>query len=220
MTSGCKAAIFDMDGTLLNSMRFWRLVGLEYLVAHDLPVPEWPASRLFGTSGRATVTHVLEENGVLYDDAALVDELERRMAKYYQGDVRPKPGVVELLEALRDRGIPCAVATATPKAIASAALDRHGLLKYFRFVTDGYELGTSKSDPEYFRAAAGRLDARPEECWMFEDALYAIRGAKAAGMRVCVIEDVTAWQREEIQSLADIYVSSFAELLPGLERLS
>ena len=82
MTSGCKAAIFDMDGTLLNSMRFWRLVGLEYLVAHDLPVPEWPASRLFGTSGRATVTHVLEENGVPYDDAALVDELERRMAAF------------------------------------------------------------------------------------------------------------------------------------------
>ena len=96
---------------------------------------------------------------------------------------------------------------------ARQALDRHGLLKYFRFVTDGYEVGLSKSDPRFFQAVSDRIGVKVEDTWVFEDALYAVRGAKEAGARVCAIEDFTAAAHEEIRSIADVYIRDYGELM-------
>ena len=209
------AAIFDMDGTLLDTMRYWRYTSLEYLLAHQLPVRPEDLARMEWTSSRALVKEIAEREGFdMGSWQTMVGELEEFMNRHYLHDAKRRENVPELLEKLRGMGKPMCVATGAPRQYARNGLSRLGILKYFEFVTDCYEFGMDKSQPEYFEEVARRLGTKPERCVVFEDALYAMKSAKAAGCRVVAIEDSTArLQRDEIRAIADRYILNYSELL-------
>ena len=209
------AAIFDMDGTLLDTMRYWRYTSLEYLLAHQLPVRPEDLTRMEWTSSRALVKEIAEREGFdIGSWQTMVGELEEFMNRHYLHDAKRRENVPELLEKLRGMGKPMGVATGSPRQYARNGLSRLGILKYFEFVTDCYEFGMDKSQPEYFEEVARRLGTKPERCAVFEDALYAMKSAKAAGCRVVAIEDSTArLQRDEIRAIADRYIQNYSELL-------
>ena len=209
------AAIFDMDGTLLDTMRYWRYTSLEYLLAHQLPVRPEDLARMEWTSSRALVKEIAErEDFDMGSWQTMVGELEEFMNRHYLHDAKRKENVPELLERLRGMGKPMCVATGAPRQYARNGLSRLGILKYFEFVTDCYEFGMDKSQPEYFEEVARRLGTKPERCAVFEDALYAMKSAKTAGCRVVAIEDSTArLQRDEIRAIADRYILNYSELL-------
>lgn len=212
MLSSCKYAIFDNDGTLMESMYYWRLGALEYIIAHRLPIPgEMTLEELFSRSSREFSEELSQYlPGITY--AEVVSEMEERMGRHYQYDVVEKPGIQEFLRNLKANGARLCVATAAPRALCQRALERMGIRDCFDFVTDSYEVGMSKEDPEYFRKVAARLGAPVEECWVFEDAVYAMRGAKAAGMRVCAIEEYTARRhREEVLAIADAFITDYRQ---------
>ncbi len=133
------------------------------------------------------------------------------MGRHYRYDVVEKPGVGEFLAALQADGRAPVRGHRRAAGAVSVALERLGLRPYFEFVTDSYEVGLRKSDPAYFPAVARRLGAaRRKTCWVFEDALHAMESAKAAGMRVCAIDDYTGEpQREAILSVADAFISDY-----------
>ena len=209
-----KAALFDMDGTLLCTMRYWRYTTLELLLAHDvLPTPE-ELGQMFSTSSRRLCMQILENRGMRMDEADMVREMEGYMHRHYLHDAHAKPRVGEYLAKLRDAGIPMCVATGSPRAFARDGLERLGLAQYFEFITDGYEFGMNKSDPAYFHLMARKLGVETGEMCVFEDALYSIRAAKEAGCPVMAIED--AAQRndwEEIRALSDHWFADYGELL-------
>ena len=209
------AAIFDMDGTLLDTMRYWRYTSLEYLLAHQLPVRPEDLTRMEWTSSRALVKEIAEREGFdIGSWQTMVGELEDFMNRHYLHDAKRRENVPELLAKLRGMGKPRGVATGSPRQYARNGLSRLGILKYFEFVTDCYEFGMDKSQPEYFEEVARRLGTKPERCAVFEDALYAMKSAKAAGCRVVAIEDSTArLQRDEIRAIADRYIQNYSELL-------
>lgn len=209
------AAIFDMDGTLLDTMRYWRYTSLEYLLAHQLPVRPEDLARMEWTSSRALVKEIAEREGFdMGSWQTMVGELEEFMNRHYLHDAKRRENVPELLERLRGMGKPMCVATGAPRQYARNGLSRLGILKYFEFVTDCYEFGMDKSQPEYFEEVARRLGTKPERCVVFEDALYAMKSAKTAGCRVVAIEDSTArLQRDEIRAIADRYILNYSELL-------
>ena len=209
------AAIFDMDGTLLDTMRYWRYTSLEYLLAHQLPVRPEDLARMEWTSSRALVKESAErEDFDMGSWQTMVGELEEFMNRHYLHDAKRRENVPELLEKLRGMGKPMCVATGAPRQYARNGLSRLGILKYFEFVTDCYEFGMDKSQPEYFEEVARRLGTKPERCVVFEDALYAMKSAKTAGCRVVAIEDSTArLQRDEIRAIADRYILNYSELL-------
>ena len=209
------AAIFDMDGTLLDTMRYWRYTSLEYLLAHQLPVRPEDLARMEWTSSRALVKEIAEREGFdMGSWQTMVGELEEFMNRHYLHDAKRRENVPELLERLRGMGKPMCVATGAPRQYARNGLSRLGILKYFEFVTDCYEFGMDKSQPEYFEEVARRLGTKSERCVVFEDALYAMKSAKAAGCRVVAIEDSTArLQRDEIRAIADRYIQNYSELL-------
>lgn len=209
------AAIFDMDGTLLDTMRYWRYTSLEYLLAHQLPVRPEDLARMEWTSSRALVKEIAEREGFdMGSWQTMVGELEEFMNRHYLHDAKRRENVPELLEKLRGMGKPMCVATGAPRQYARNGLSRLGILKYFEFVTDCYEFGMDKSQPEYFEEVARRLGTKPERCVVFEDALYAMKSAKTAGCRVVAVEDSTArLQRDEIRAIADRYILNYSELL-------
>lgn len=209
------AAIFDMDGTLLDTMRYWRYTSLEYLLAHQLPVRPEDLARMEWTSSRALVKEIAEREGFdMGSWQTMVGELEEFMNRHYLHDAKRRENVPELLEKLHGMGKPMCVATGAPRQYARNGLSRLGILKYFEFVTDCYEFGMDKSQPEYFEEVARRLGTKPEKCVVFEDALYAMKSAKTAGCRVVAIEDSTArLQRDEIRAIADRYILNYSELL-------
>ena len=209
------AAIFDMDGTLLDTMRYWRYTTLEFLLAHQMPVRQEDLLRMHDTSSRRLLKDIARrENLDIGTPDEVVQELEAFMNRHYLYDAKTKADVPALLEMLRERGIRMCVATGSPREYARNGLGRLEILDYFEFVTDHYEDHMSKEQPEYFYNVARRLGTTPERCVVFEDALYSMESAKKAGCKVVAIEDDTArLQREAIQKVADRYITSYAELL-------
>lgn len=209
------AAIFDMDGTLLDSMRYWRYTTLEYLLAHRLPVKPEDLLVMQDTSSRKLLFEIAARDGFeIGTRKEVVTELEGYMHRHYQHDVALKnDNVRELLRRLKDSGMKLCVATAAPREYACTAFRRLEILDFFEFVTDIYEFGMEKTRPEYFDIVAKRLGTTAEKCVVFEDALYAMKSAKGAGCAVVAIEDITARNdREEIIRTADVYVKDYSEL--------
>lgn len=213
-----EAAMFDMDGTLLCTMRYWRFTSLEFLLAHDIIPTQEQLGRMYTTSSRRLCAEILAEHGIEMTQREIVSELEGYMHRHYLSDARAKPNVGAYLQALNDRGIPLCVGTGSPRQFARDGLARLGLADKFAFITDCYEYGLTKQEPAYFELMAQKLGVAPAGMCVFEDALYSIRSARAAGCPVIAVLDGT--QRNdwpEIQALADHCIQDYAQLLGELD---
>jgi len=221
MASRFKGAIFDMDGTILDSMGCWRSLNTEFLKKRGLEVPEEIRGREMVTpSGTAAKLYVQKfDLGMTVDD--IIHEMEDDMSVLYQTVIEPKPGALKVLREMKAAGLKMCVATLTPQGVAEAALERHGALDLFEFVVCGGDMGIRKSKPEFFHSVAGRLNLDARECVVFEDAVYAMRGARAAGCAVVAVEEAASAPDEaEIREICDIYVDDYNLFtLEALERL-
>lgn len=207
------AVIFDMDGTILDSMSCWRRINADFLAEHGLEPPEEIRADLMSTSNRVAARLYAKKFDLGMTMEQIMAEYQRLMARYYQSEVKPKPHIIKYLDHLKGLGKRVCVGTASPLSLACPALARHGLLERFEFVQSAFDLGVPKEEPAYYLIAADRLGLPARRCAMFEDALYAMRGAKAAGMWVLGIEEPVQKPFEaEIIAACDVYVRDFAEL--------
>jgi HAD superfamily hydrolase (TIGR01509 family) len=221
VTSRFKGAIFDMDGTILDSMGSWRSLNVKFLNKRGLEVPEEIRGQELITHSSAAARLYLEKFNLGMTLQDIIQEFEDEMGPLYAGVIQPKPGVAECLRALREAGLKLSVATVTPKEVAEGALKQHGLLDLFEFVVCPTAMGLNKSNPEFFRTVADRMNLAAQDCAVFEDAIYAMRGAKAAGCAVVAVEDASAApDLKEIHEICDVYVRDYNLFtLEALDRL-
>lgn len=208
-----EGAIFDMDGTLLDSMHFWNEVGTDYLKEQGITPPVGLFERLKCMSLRQAAEYFRSEFGVRESAEEVMCKMNRIVEKRYFEESSAKPYVEEYLEQLQKQGVRMCVATATDAYLAEAALYRTGLNRFFSFVITCGQVGRGKDDPLIFEEALCRLGTRKRKTVVFEDSLFAIRTAKRAGFSVIALyDDASRWDKIKIQRIADAYYESFAPL--------
>lgn len=208
-----EGAIFDLDGTLMDSMFIWDTIGEDYLRSRGVTPRENLRETFKSMSLLQAARYYRREYGLEESEIEIMAGVNAQIAHYYEGVVRAKPGAAELLRALSRRGARLCVATATDRPLVEAALARNGLSGYFERVFTCTEVGAGKDRPDIYHLARECLGTKPEATYVFEDALYALRTAKAAGYPVVGVYDASeAAHQAEIQALSDVYVRSLAEM--------
>ena len=176
-----RGAIFDLDGVLLDSMGIWKDLGARYLRSLHIQPEPGLNEILFAMSMEQGAAYLKEHYPLPQSEAEIGEGIARMLEDYYFYEVPAKPGAAALLNFLAERGIPMAAATSSPRTHVTRALERLGLLPYLQAVFTTGEVGVSKHEPAIYHRAAERLGTAPEETLVFEDSLYALKTARAAG---------------------------------------
>lgn len=216
-----RGVIFDVDGVLLNSMPVWENLGEIYLERLGIEAEKGLGETLFAMSLEEGADYLIENYGLKQTPGEIIAGLNREVQDFYGRKVPLKEGVRGYLQEFRDRKIPMAIATSGDRANAETALKRLKVLSYFRAVFTCSEIGSSKSHPDIYYAAALQLDTDPSDTWVFEDALHAIRTAKKAGFRTAGVYDrASGRDLAQIRDTADIYLPEFKDFDSFWKRAS
>ena len=205
-----KGAIFDMDGTLIDSMGYWKSAAGDYIKTLGKE-PDADLGDRFLTLGLANIYPQMKE------DYGLTQSIEEVSAGIYAimeknyGNVDIKPYVKDMLEAFKNKGVKMCIASATNSDLASRVLTRLGIRDYFSAVLCCKDVGRGKRYPDVYNYALNYLGTSKEETPVFEDAVYAVRTLRANGFVSVGIEDpnCVGEEREEVKAKATYYIDSY-----------
>ncbi|MCM1568248.1 MAG: HAD family phosphatase [Roseburia sp.] len=207
MLVGKEAVIFDLDGSLVDSMWLWKQIDIDYLGRFGIPLPEGLQSCIEGMSFHETAVYFKEHFGIPDSLEKMKEDWNRMAWDKYTREVPLKPGVKEFLKDCRKRHIQLGIATSNSRELVENIVDVHGLHDYFSCIMTSCDVGKGKPAPDIYLAVARQLGVPPEKCLVFEDIIPGILAGKNAGMTVCAVEDVySADSREEKKRLADYYI--------------
>lgn len=215
-----RGAIFDVDGTLLDSMFIWDTIGETYLRSIGYQPKENLNETFKNMSLHQAARYYQTEYGVTRSIDEIMDGVNAMLERYYRFEVPLKPGVAELLERLRQSGVKLCIATATDRHLVEAALDRCGVLSCFGEIFTCNEVGHGKDEPDIFEEALRFLGTRREETLVFDDALYAVRTAKEAGFPVAAVYDSHERSQAEVRARSDLYLEDLTQLVELQKFLS
>ena len=208
-----RAHIFDLDGTLLDSMDVWDSINTTFFNKRGIEMPADYPSAVLRMSLFESAEYTIKRFALPDGAAVLMREWNDMAAYAYRHSVAMKPYAKEYLYLLRERGVKLGVATSLPAGLYASALDAHGIRGLFCVISDADAAGHGKSRPDIFVLAADKLGVKPGECVVYEDILAAVVSAKQIGMTVIGVYDKTSeadW--EQIKKTADHTVRDFKDL--------
>ena len=214
MLASMKGAIFDLDGTLLDSMGVWRQIDIVFLGKIGFRVPDDYLKAITAKNFSDAAAYTIARFELPETEEAVVDEWFSMAIDAYANDVKLKPYVREYIEKLKQRGIKIAAATSSDRRLFEPCLRRHGIYEFFDAFVVTTEVRRAKGFPDVYQKAAERLKLTESDCIVYEDILKGIEGAKMGGFYTVGVEDIhSCYEKEEIRRLSDRYIVSFQELL-------
>ena len=207
------AALFDMDGTIIDSRWMWRSIDIEYLGRFGIPFPEDLQASISGMSFSETAVY-FKERFSLGDSLDKIKSDWNEMAFYkYTHEVPLKEGVSDFLRDLRSKNIACAIATSNSRELVDAVVGALGVKDDFGAIVTACEAGRGKPAPDIYLLAADMLGADPKECIVFEDIANGLYAGKAAGMRTCAVwDEFSEKDWEDIKEIADISIRDYTQI--------
>lgn len=217
MFTNIKGAIFDLDGTLIDSMNVWTQIDIEYLkeIGQDKNVDFIELKKdINHLSYRATAEYFKKR----FNIPATIDDICARWHDMafdsYKNKVKLREGAKEFLEGLHASGVKIGLATSNSLELAKVSLETHGINHLFENITITSEVSRGKDFPDVYLLSAERLNVKPEDCMVFEDILTAVEAAKKGNFKVTAIYDESSKHHtEKIKDKSDLYINSYNELL-------
>lgn len=209
-----RGAIFDLDGVLLDSMPVWNDLGGQYLRVRGITPEPGLNDILFAMSMEQGAAYLKEHYSLAQSENEILRGIGEMLEHFYFNEVPLKNGARELVCFLKERNIPLAAATSSPRTHVTRALERNGLLDCFQILLTTGELGESKHCPLIYLQAAQALGSVPEETLVFEDSLYALQTAAQAGFYTVGVRDENGEQDQTgLKAAASIYLNTLENFM-------
>lgn len=209
-------AVFDLDGTLLDSMYVWEELPSRYIKSVGKIPEEGLAAKVMTFTVDKTAEYFISTYNLDKTVKEIVQGINDMVFHFYSDEVQLKPGVKSFLEELNSRGIKMCIATATDTASVKAALNRLGIFSFFKGIVSTCDCVQGKEESsEVYDKSVLLLDGTKESTVIFEDAIHAVRTAKKAGYKICGIYDKAESHKDEMQTLCDWYVQEWSQLSQG-----
>lgn len=205
-----KYAIFDLDGTLLDSSDVWTKVDEEFLKKRNIPMTEEYAIEIKKHNFESGAVYTVERYNLEEDPKDIVNEWYGMAIKAYREDIMLKPGAFDLLKKMKDLNIKLAVATSSDEVLYKDCLIRNGIYDFFDVFVQTKEVNRGKEFPDVYLEAARRIGAEVKDCLVFEDLYVAINAAKSAGFKTIGVFDKSNLDDiDAIKEASDYYIEQY-----------
>lgn len=209
-----KAAIFDLDGTLVDSMWVWKQIDIDYLSKKGHSVPKNLNDEITHLSFSQTAEYFKNKFSLEDSIEEIMNDWNTMAYNYYTNDIKLKPGALQYLLKLKELGIKIGLATSNSMHLLTTTLKSNNAFELFDAITVTDEVEKSKSNPDIYLLAAKKLGVNPSECMVFEDIIAAVYGAKLAGMKVTGVYDKhSEHQIDILKKECDNYIYNYEYLI-------
>ena len=214
MLNGIEAIIFDIDGTLMDSMHVWTDIDDIFLEKYGLEEPDGFHEGMEGKSYSETAQYFLDLFPTLPHTREDLEQEWHEMAyEFYAKKLTLKPGAYEFIKEMHEKGIKLGIATSNSRDLAEAGLVNNGVYKYMDSFWTACEAKAGKPNPAVYLCVAKDLGVEPSKCLVFEDVPMGILAGKNAGMKVCAVDDTfSAAQEAKKRELADYYIKDYFDI--------
>lgn len=208
-------AIFDMDGTLIDSMYLWEDIGVKYARSQGVEPKPGFEEEISEMSMEMVSEYIQKEYGISQTADEIRAGINKLVEPLYRDEVPAKKGVMAFLDEMKRRGVPMCVATATDIQLVEMVLGRLDMIKYFEGIYTCTMVGAGKQFPDVYEAALKKLGTPKSETFVFEDAVYAARTAKTAGFPIAAVYEPATGEEgwHELKAMADIIIEDYDKSL-------
>ncbi|MBP5342981.1 HAD family phosphatase [bacterium] len=201
-----KLAIFDLDGTLVDSMSYWEIAASELIRRKGITPKEDLCDRFLSMSLPEAAKYLKENYNLQYSIDEICQMIDDVMLEYYLTKVELKPNMLELLYNYQKLGIKMAIASSTDRELIVKCIDKLNIDKYFSYIITSTEIGKSKIHPDIYINCVNHFDVKNEETLIFEDLPYGIIATKDLGFITVGIYDKTSEKHQEtLEENAEYY---------------
>lgn len=208
-----KSIIFDMDGTLADSMVMWRSLGIDYLKSHGVDITSEDAQEMTTQSLKMSSSYMKEKFNLSLTPDEIYNDMKHIAEDFYEHHCTLKHGAKDVLDRFYEEGIPMMLGTGTPEEFFDPFLKREDMFKYFCEIATCDGLNLKKDDPRFFLTCCEMAGFDPKETVLIDDAYFAIVAAKEAGLTtICMYDEANDNMLRELSLKSDLFISDLSVL--------